>query len=269
MCTTGAIILGENEYLLFKNKDFARAKYSDRVISNRDFFGPRGLETFNQSQPGSDVHSGLSCGTNKYGLMVGVNHVKKTEPDHANYDVLVEMVLSEARDVQSAKQLIEEYIGHQPCWWGNLVMTDGKTVAAIEVRDQEMRVDENATRIVRTNHQILFGEDKSPDGIICSHKRYFSADLRLSIIDSTEEIFDMLTAHDNGSYGICNHQKTMNTVYSYVIHRNPKRVRIYVCQGNPCKSKRATMRIPLGKGWSPEAAKKFIAQYPGAKEATI
>lgn len=263
MCTTGAIILGEDEYLLFKNKDFARPKFNDRVVTNREFFGPRGLETFDRTQPGSDRFSGLSCGVNRYGLMVGVAHVKKTEAGHANYDVLAEMVLSEARNLPTAKQLLEEYVAHQPCWWGNLVMTDGKTVAAVEVRDQELRIDENASRIVRTNHQILFGDEESPDGIGCSAKRFFSADLRLSIIDSHEEIFDMLSAHDNGAFGICNHQKQMTTVYSYVMHRNPDRIRIFVCQGNPCKSRRATSRIPLGKTWSPEAAKKFISRYPG------
>lgn len=267
MCTTGAIILSDDEYLLFKNKDFARPKYNDRIVSNRDFFGPRGLETFNDASGKADVHSGLSCGTNRHGLMVGVNHVKKTVPEHASYDILVEMLLSEATDVQSAKQLLEEFIAHQPCWWGNLVMTDGKTVAAVEVREQEMQVDENARRIIRTNHQILFGEQESPDGIKCSAKRFFSADLRLSIIDSLDEIFAMLVAHDNGAFGICNHQKTMNTVYSYVMHRNPDRTRIFVCQGNPCKSKRATMRIPLGKSWSPEAAKKFIGRFPGGTAA--
>jgi hypothetical protein len=267
MCTTGAIILGEDEYLLFKNKDFSRAKFSDRVVTNREFFGPRGLETFDRTQPGSDRYSGLSCGANKYGLLVGVTHVKKTGAENANYDVLAEMLMSEARDVPTAKQLLEEYLAHQACWWGNLILTDGKTVAAVEIRDQEMRIDENASRIVRTNHQIQFGDEESPDGIACSANRFFSADLRLSIIESLDEIFDMLSAHDNGAYGICNHQKKMNTVYSYVMHRNPDRIRIYVCQGNPCKSKRATMRIPLGKSWSPDAAKKFIDRFPGATAA--
>ena len=130
-----------------------------------------------------------------------------------------------------------------------------------------MRVEENESRLVRTNHQPMFGEDKSPDGVECSAKRFFSADLRTGIIDSIEEVFEMLAAHDDGRTGICNHRKTMNTVYSYVLHKNPDRTRIYLCQGNPCKSPRSTMRVPLGKSWSPEAAKKFITRFPGAEAA--
>lgn len=267
MCTIGAIILGEEEYLLFKNKDFARPKFNDRIVSNKDWFGPQGLETFSQDPSTPDVYSGLSIGANKHGLLACVNHVKITDPEHANYDILVELVLSEARDVESAKQAIEEYLANQACWWGNVVLTDGKSVAAVEVRDQEMRVEENDSRIVRANHQPMFGEKASSDGIKCSDKRFFSADLRVGIIDSTEEVFEMLSAHDDGRTGICNHRKELSTVYSYVLHKNPDRTRIYLSQGQPCKSPRATMRVPLGKSWSPEAVKKFIARYPGGEAA--
>ena len=146
-------------------------------------------------------------------------------------------------------------------------MTDGKQVAALEVREQEIKIEENNDRIVRANHQPLFGDEQSPDGVATSADRFFSADLRAHIIETTEEVFEMLAAHDNGGTGICNHSKEINTVYSYVIHKNPKRTRIYLCQGNPCKTPRATMRVPLGATWSPEAAKKFLSRYPGAEAA--
>lgn len=267
MCTIGAIILGEEEYLLFKNKDFSREKHDDRIVTNKDWFGPQGLETFNEDPSKPDVYSGLSIGANKHGLLACVNHVKITQPENANYDILVEIALSEARDVDSAIKAIEEYLANQACWWGNLVLTDGKKVAAVEVRDQEVKVEEHASRIVRANHQPLFGEDESPDGVACSATRFFSADLRTGIIETTEEVFEMLAAHDNGRTGICNHSKDLTTVYSYVLHKNSDRTRIYVSHGNPCKSPRSTMRVPLGKSWSPEAAKKFIKRYPGAEAA--
>lgn len=267
MCTIGAIILSEDEYLLFKNKDFARPKFNDRIVSNKDWFGPQGLETFDQDPATPNVYSGLSIGANRHGLLACVTHVRVTEPEKANYDILVELALSEARDVDGAKQVIADYLANQACWWGNVVLTDGKKVAAVEVREQEFRVEENQNRIVRTNHQPMFGEAESSFGVECSAKRFFSADLRAGIIESTEEVVEMLAAHDNGRTGICNHRPELGTVYSYVLNVNPDRTRIWVSQGNPCKSPRASMRVPLGGSWSPDAAEKFIRRFPGAEAA--
>ena len=39
MCTTGVLRLGPNDYLLFKNKDFGRGHFDDRVVLDRDVFG--------------------------------------------------------------------------------------------------------------------------------------------------------------------------------------------------------------------------------------
>ena len=72
MCTIGAIILGEEEYLLFKNKDFARTKFNDRIVSNNNWFGSLGLETFSLDSSVPDVYSGLSIGANKHGLLACV-----------------------------------------------------------------------------------------------------------------------------------------------------------------------------------------------------
>ena len=36
MCTTGVLRLGDDDYVLFKNKDFGRTHFDDRIVLERD-----------------------------------------------------------------------------------------------------------------------------------------------------------------------------------------------------------------------------------------
>ena len=267
MCTIGAIILDNDNCLLFKNKDFARPDYADRVLSNRDWCGPLGLETFAESGDAPAVYSGLSLGANRHGLLVCDNHVRITGGDAVNYDRLVEVALRDGRDLDSAIGAVETALRRAPAWWGNLVLTDGKEVAAIELRGPECRIERRADRIARTNHQPLFGESESSDGLTCSRPRFDSVSARLAGIDSLTAARELLSSHDDGDSGICNHGARIATVYGYLLRRGPDGTSLQVCRGNPCRSAWHESEVPLGDAWSPAAARRFIEAWPGASAA--
>ena len=267
MCTIGAIRLGENDFMLFKNKDFARANYDDRVVSRADWFGPQGLETFSDDASTPSVYSGLSIGANRHGLLACVNHVKITEPDYCNYDLLVEVALSQASGVNEAVAAIESHLQVQPSWRGNLILADSDRLAAVEVRERETRVEYDDHRVLRANHQPLFGETASDDGVTCSASRLASAQDRIDAVDSPETLMSMLASHDRGDTGICNHGTIISTVYSYVLHRQAASTQLYVAHGHPCRNPWVRLDVPLGNDWDADAANRFVDGFPGAVAA--
>jgi predicted choloylglycine hydrolase len=263
MCTIGAIRLDDNNIILFKNKDFADVGFNDKVVLNESYFGPLGLETFDLAGAES-VFSGLSLGANKHGLMACVNHVKSTGDNALNYDLLVESVMKNCRDVDSAIEHINDLLSGSRYWWGNLVFADKHKTAVVEVRDSQCRVEIDEGKVFRTNHQPMFGEPKSPDNIECSALRYESTSKRLNNLSCIEDVLTMLSTHDsdNGETGICNHSSSLKTVYSYVLHLVDDQIHLYVCQGNPCESNWNKLLIPLGRYWSKASAEDCFRHYP-------
>ena len=262
MCTIGALRIENDEYLLFKNKDFSISEFSDRVTLNADVFGPLGLETFAQEDAVESIFSGLSLGANRHGLFACVNHVKIGDDSHKNYDCLVETALHVAKSVKEAIAAIHREVAAQPYWWGNLILADAHQLAAVEVRGQEIRVEHAATRIFRTNHQPMFGETASPDNLPCSSKRFASAQSRLGIVRSVDELKATLASHDDGDTGICNHGVPLTTVYSYILHCKAGEMTLHVANGLPCSARWNELPLPLGALWNEQSEGRFRAKYP-------
>ena len=267
MCTIGALRINNNEYLLFKNKDFAMSDFSDHLALNADVFGPLGLETFAEEDAVESVFSGISLGANRHGLFACVNHVKIDDDSHKNYDCLVETALNAATNVQEAIAAIHREVAAQPYWWGNLILVDAHQLAAIEIRGQEVRVEDATTRIFRTNHQPMFGETASPDNLSCSSTRFASAQSRLGIVRTVDELKAMLASHDDGDTGICNHGVPLTTVYSYILHCKSGEMTLYVANGLPCSARWNELSLPLGALWNEQSEGRFRAKYPNGSVA--
>lgn len=263
MCTIGAVHLSETESVLFKNKDFADARFNDNIVINEHYFGPQGLETFGQAGK-EPIFSGLSLGINKHGLMVSVNHVKTTTPASLNYDLVVLDVIKASASVDEACDRVKSITGQRSYWWGNLVLADEKNVAAIEIRDARCQSEQDSRSVFRTNHQPLFGEVASPDGIKCSALRYESAARHISRVSHIDDVIAMLSTHGDQAEqtGICNHSESLKTVYSYILHRKQGRATLHVCRGNPCNRQWVKLPVPIGRDWSPAAEQQFLYQYP-------
>ena len=76
MCTIGALRLGEDDFVLFKNKDFGRPHFDDRIVVERDVFGVEGITTWAGSDPDRDRFSGFSIGANAAGLLACDSNVR-------------------------------------------------------------------------------------------------------------------------------------------------------------------------------------------------
>ncbi len=263
MCTIGTLRLAADEYVLFKNKDFILPRYSDRLVLERDLFGPRGLETFAEDETVESVFSGLSVGANRHGLFACDNNVKITDEHHQNYDRLVETALRKATSVADAIAAITDAVAAQPSWWGNLILADPQHLAAVEVRGREVRVEHATSRIFRTNHQPLFGETGSPEDLPCSARRFASARSRLGDLRSIDDVKAMLASHDDGETGICNHGVPLTTVYSYVLHRQGDETTLHVAHGRPCEATWSDLPVPLGARWTATSRAEFESGYPG------
>jgi hypothetical protein len=264
MCTTGVLRLGPDDYLLFKNKDFGRSHFDDRLVLDRDVFGVEGITTWAGDDPDVDEFSGFSIGANRNGLLCCDSNVR-TLPDHDNYDRLVEIALREGTDVPSAVEAVRRAVADRPFLWANLVMIDSTQTAAVEVRSSQIEVVLGTDRLGRSNHHVVLGATPSDDDVITTALRLESVLRRVKTATTLEDILELQTSHDDGSTGICNHLG-YSTVYTYVIRRNEDRTSLYVRQGQPCQvGEPLLLELPLGERFAPEAVRNLREAYPSAR----
>ncbi len=94
MCTIGAKILEPGrEFFLFKNRDFTRLHFDDRLRLSSSVFGALGLETWDGIDPARDRFSGFSIGFNAH-LACCDSNVRGL-PHSESYDKLVEAVVNQ------------------------------------------------------------------------------------------------------------------------------------------------------------------------------
>jgi hypothetical protein len=265
MCTIGVLRFPNGAYALFKNKDFARTRFDDRLIVESEVFGVAGLATFAESDPSVDVFSGFSIGANASGLLCCDANVRMV-PGHADYDDLVEIALREGTDVGSAIDAVKAVVKRTAYDWANLVMIDGSQSAVVEVRGNRTHVSQHREPITRTNHHVDLGATPDDDNTTSSLPRLDAASTAVRTIDSIDGIRDLLRSHGDGDASICVHGMHQ-TVYSYVLERRSGDTVLSVVQGPPCRfGASMTATVPVGDGWSSERADAFREAYPSARE---
>lgn len=263
MCTTGVLRLGADDYLLFKNKDFGRPHFDDRLVTEPEVFGVRGVSTWAGTDPDLDKFSGFSIGANEHGLLCCDSNVR-TLDGHANYDELTETALREGRDVASAVAAVQAAVEARPYLWANLIMIDSASSAAVEVRGDHTEVTELTGPTARSNHHIALRPHPEDDDTVTTQKRLASAQHRLDGAAGIDDVFALQRSHDNGHTGVCNHQG-YRTVYSYILHCRDGATDLHVSQGQPCTDPdRVELTLPTGNQWSPAAVTQFRASYPSA-----
>jgi hypothetical protein len=261
LCTTGFLRLGPDDYLLFKNKDFGRESFDDRLVLEPDVFGVEGITTWAGTDPDLDRFSGFSIGANSSGLLVCDSNVR-TLDDHANYDDLVEIALREGTDVPSGVAAVERAVATRPYLWGNLVLIDRHGQAAIEVRSHQAAVLRPDGPTARSNHHTELGVHPENDDRLTTLDRIASAQERLDRAVSLDDILELLRSHDQGDTGVCNHLG-YSTVYSYVLRHRAGSTTLLVSRGRPCEaSALMELDLPIGPARSPGAVDDFLAAYP-------
>lgn len=268
MCTIGVMRFVDGSYALFKNKDFGRPSFNDRIVLESSVFGVAGLVTWTGDDASLDEVSGFSIGANAHGLLCCDANVR-TLPDHANHDDLVEIALREASDFVGAVEAVADAVARQAYEWGNLVLIDKDLAGAIEVRGDRIEVVVNDGATVRTNHHIALGATEGDDNMATSRPRFDAARRRIEEVDSVGDLHDLLRSHDDGVDGICAHG-AHQTVYSYVLHHDRDGTALSVTQGSPCETASPlTMPVPFGGAWSPAEARAFRAAYPSSQENSV
>ncbi|KLN61708.1 hypothetical protein WH96_05155 [Kiloniella spongiae] len=240
MCTIGGIHISQDEYILFKNKDFTRSFYEDQIISNRDIWGAEGLETFAEDPATDDVYSGLSIGANKYGLFAADAHVNITTNQANNYDILVQIALEQGKDIETAIPAVQRYAEQNESWWGNIVLVDASGTVALEVRGKTLKIERATSKVHRTNHQYLHGVHNGLENNDSnSYGRFEWAKNHLEDANNIIDLKKMLASHDkelsNGTpTGICNHTYSQ-TVCSYLLHYKTGKTTLHHLNGFPCQ----------------------------------
>jgi len=263
MCTTGALRT-DTGYLLFKNKDFGRASFEDRLVVEEDVFGIAGVETWAGTDPDLDRFSGFSLGANRHGLLCCDSNVR-TVPG-LNYDRLTEIALRGGADVRSGVAAVERAMRRESYVWANLVLIDRADLATVEVRGQQIKATFHPTdRVARSNHHVELGATPEDDDTVTSDPRLRSAARRLRHARQLSDVFEMQQSHDQGGSGICNHS-SYDTVYSYVFESRGASIYLHVTQGKPCRNpERKALRLPLGADWSPGAVATLLDAYPSQR----
>ena len=264
MCTTGVMRIGDGDYLLFKNKDFGRTHFDDRLVTEPAVFGVRGVSTWAGTDGDLDEFSGFSIGANEHGLLCCDSNVRTLE-GHANYDELTEIALREGRDVGSAVAAVGQAVESRPYLWANLIMIDASDAAAVEVRGNRIAATELTAPTARSNHHVELKPHPGDDDTVTTRKRLAAAQRRLGRAVGIDDVFELQRSHDDGNTGICNHHR-YRTVYSYVLRHKGDATALHVAQGQPCEDpERVELAVPLGERWSADAASEFRASYPSAQ----
>ena len=146
--------------------------------------------------------------------------------------------------------------------WGNLLMVDGETQAAVEVRSRRIAVLSLDRATARANHHTELGIHPRNDDTLTTEDRMACAQARLDRARSIDDVMALLASHDQGDTGVCNHA-IYTTVYSYVLRRRAGATTLLVKKGRPCGvGPRTALALPIGRDWSPSAAGAFLAAYP-------
>jgi hypothetical protein len=254
MCTTGAKILRPGrEFALFKNRDFRRAHFDDKLNVTDQVFGVLGLETWDGDNPDNDRFSGYSIGFNP-NLACCDSNVRTVEGGD-NYDKLVQGVVDHCATIDEAVMQVRQMAAAQSYCWANMIVAAPDGVAALEVRGGHVEVERDPTAIARANHHICLGATPQDDDTVTTGFRYQTAHNGLKSAQTLDDIFAILRRHHPDGYGVCNHGMH-DTVYSYVIHWNEGVTTFYALQGHPCEGG-AYIKLPVQLGQANE-----LSAYP-------
>ena len=246
-CTIGAKILRPGaEYVMFKNKDFARESFSDRLVAEDDVFGVMGLHLPLGNSGDEDVLSGFSIGVNAAGLCACNSHVRSIEGGE-NYDDLTEAAVRGAEAADDACEVVADHARSGRYNWSNILIVDPNGVGVVEIADSSACASDPHL-IARANCHLLHEDDRDRTN---SRTRKDRATALLAAATSVEDVMQLCQSHEGEAEGtsICAHGKggRGNTVYSYIMHWREGELTLWVRRGPACGGDYAPvpLRFPL------------------------
>lgn len=277
-CTIGAASLGPR-LLMFKNKDLLNKNHVDNLVFNNQMLAVSGVVI------GSGERAGVSIGINRHGLAGCSATVLATED--RPYDHLLENIIQVADDIDSAYQIVEDKISSGIAYqWCNLVLGDSRSVAAIEISNNQCKLERADDYVVRTNHHVLLNtindlkaaraEKTGPGGPVwTSRRRRQKAERELAAARTVVDVTEIQSSHSEGRGfdSICRHSDGDDlgkavlgqTVYSYVFDvfygdNSIPEITFHVAPGNPCVTTYRRLHIDFNS--SEEDKRKLADTYP-------
>ncbi|MCD6360031.1 MAG: hypothetical protein J7M38_04140 [Armatimonadetes bacterium] len=234
-CTIGAKILEPGrEFVLFKNKDFPRERFTDQLVIEPTLFGVRGLHIPAVDPGDRDILSGFSIGVNDRGVCACNSHVRSVEGG-ANYDDLTEAAVRDTAGVSEAMTAVREGAGAKEWNWANIIVAAPDGIGIVEIAG-DTSAEVGAEAVARANSHLL-AHAGAPAGDPCPRARAMRE--MLDAAGCVEDIMTALRWHDpvGGDHDICGHNRggKINTVYSYILHWRDGEMTLHVCQGHPCE----------------------------------
>jgi hypothetical protein len=203
----------------------------------------------------------MSVGVNAAGLLCADANVRGAA-GLSNYDELVEIALRAGGGVAAAVGAIKAAVAKQPYLWGNILMIDRSSGAAIEVRGNEVAVTPVSGPTVRSNHHVVLDTPLDRSASPTSEHRLVAGQARLAGASTMQDVLELLRAHDAGETGVCSHLVS-HTVYSYVLRWRSNEATLHVAKGHPCQSDATVdLMLPIGRLWSVDAAAELLVTYP-------
>lgn len=262
-CTIGAEVFSPGrEFVLFKNKDFPRKHFTDRLVIEDEVFGVRGLHLPPGGPVGADQFSGFSIGANRAGVCACNSHVRSVEGG-ANYDELTEAAVRGTTTVAEAIAAVLAAAETGQWNWANIIVAALDGLGVVEIahdRPTQVRPD----RITRANGHLLPHRQR-PVATPCARARTIA-----SLIRQATSLAQVMAAcrwhHPQGSdYDICAHDRGGggNTVDSYIMHWREGQLTLYVHQGQPCRGEYTPIALHF-----PLDAARIKAIYPARENAS-
>jgi len=260
-CTIGArIVRSDDEYIVFKNKDFARGHLDDKIVLASSYFSVEGVTTWDADGTRPDRFAGFSIGINDALLSCCCSNVRSID-EAFPYDLLVRCVVEGSRTFSQAVSRIKEEVRRRPYVWGNLLIATPQEVGVIEVRDR-IKVERSQEFAVRANHHLVFGQSPLDDDQDTTENRLNDAREKIERSRSVEDVLALCRSHmpEKGHSSICRHGPPYSTVYSYIIHVKDGEIDFHVCQGNPCEGKYS--KIPIKFYPAEQDVYSILTSYP-------
>jgi len=206
MCTIGAKVFSKGNYVLFKNKEFGKTLFEDRVVLKDSHLGIEGVWSWDREETNNEDFSGYSFGFNSKGLLCTDANVRMVDGGE-NYDLLVELIVKNCSTVDETIAFLEDELENKAYCWTNLMVAAEDKIAAIEV-GKELKVTTCRTWLARSNHHLESGAIETIfDGALGSLVRYESASKGLDNASGIDDIFKLCRGHNppSNEESICAH----------------------------------------------------------------
>ena len=277
-CTLGAKKL-PGRFYLFKNRDLTYSDFRNNLVFDERIFAVTGVDI----ATGTSI--GASVGVNSSGLAVCSSTVLIN--NEVPYDLLLEQILREADDLDSAANIVQSQLDSGSRYqWCNIVIASLEEVGVIEIGDGISAVERDEVFVTRANHHLKLdttdriqsatSEEREAGGPLdTSQHRRQTVSKMIADAAALTDFISIVSSHSSskGFNSICRHKDADSggvpylgeTSYSYIIEgldlgEGSLDLTFHVSRSNPCSN--PFKSIPVEFDSNADIMKQFMESFP-------